>query len=656
MAITSINLTRTSFNMRAISLLDSLRQNTLNLFLDQNRLATGNKLLAPSEDPVAGAKAINMTEILDRQDQILANIRHADSFLSASDAAVGEISEQLTEAHSIALEMVNSTTSQEERDSMAELVQGIIHQLATVGNRTYQDVYLFGGQQTTRVPFTENYGGVEYHGDRGSLTSHVERYLDAPVNVSGDEVFGALSGQVTGSVDLNPVLTADTRIADLGGTTGRGIDKTGMLRVSLDSPAAGFTVDLSTADTISDVVDLINDAATAAGLTVGPNPGDDFCASLNAAGDGLQLSVGAGNLTVEDVGGGVTARDFGIRATGAGAVVGSDLNVRLTPMTTIASLFGGAGAALGSIIIDNGDLHATVDLSGAVTVQDVLNKINSAGAEVTAELNEAGTGINVVNTMSGLEMRIGEAGDGTGTAELLGIRSLYGGTLLSDLNNGQGVDFRADRNDLEIQAKDGTSFFVNLDGSTTIQDVIDKINAAAGAAGVAVTASLAQTGNGIRLVDGTGGAGEFSVGRADMSPAIDGLGLEKSTTGNEIVGDDVNGIEPDSVFSALIELYKALVSGGPDAEQNITVAGDRVRDFIDHAVRVQGVVGARSKAMQTRLQLTEDAVVSTQSLLSDVKDLDYTQAITQFQQAQTALQANLMTGAQLLQLSLLDYL
>jgi flagellar hook-associated protein 3 FlgL len=56
------------------------------------------------------------------------------------------------------------------------------------------------------------------------------------------------------------------------------------------------------------------------------------------------------------------------------------------------------------------------------------------------------------------------------------------------------------------------------------------------------------------------------------------------------------------------------------------------------------------------LQLTEDAVVATRTLLSEVKDLDYTEAITRFQQAQTTLQANLMTGARLMQLSLMDYI
>ncbi len=416
MAISAINITRTSFNLQTLSLLDSLRQNTLKIFLEQNRLATGNRITAPSDDPVGAGSAVRMTEILDRQEQILANIKYADGFLSATDNAVSEISRLLTDAHSIALEMVNSFSSQEQRDSMAEVVKSIIQELVMVGNRTFGDVYLFGGRKTDSVPFSEENGGVVYRGDTKSLTAHVDRFLDAPFNISGDELFGSLSGKVTGWVDLDPSLTGDTRLVDMGGTTGRGIDTSGLLRISLDVPAVSFTVDLSNADTAQNVIDMINDAAARAGLNVGP--GLDFNASYNPSLNGFQIDVGAGNVSVQDVGGGVTGRDLGLVGTAAGSLVGADLQPRLVPMTTVASLFGGAGAALGSIIITNDNLTATVDLSSAVTIQDILNAVGSAGVKVKAQINEAGTGLDVINLVSGLEMRIGEAGDGSGTAEV----------------------------------------------------------------------------------------------------------------------------------------------------------------------------------------------------------------------------------------------
>lgn len=651
MAVSQINISRVSHNMQTYAMLDSLRSNTLNLFMEQSRLSSGNKFNTLSENPIGGTKALQLSEILEQQEQILTNIRHADSFLAASDSAIGEINELLIQAHSIASEMVNVDADQAQRDSMAELVKGIIDQLVTVGNRSYAGVHLFGGQQTISTPFTQDSGGVEYRGDTGSLTSHVGVGQDPSVNLNGAELFGALAGKVSGYADLNPALITDTRLVDLDGVAGSGVSK-GLVRIALSSPAITFTVDLSQADTAGDVIDVLNQAASDAGLTTGV--GNNFNASINAASNGFQLVVGAGQVTVTEVGDGVTARDVGLLGTAAGTLNGNDLDPHLTAMTTIASLFGGAGAILRSISIVNGSKSKTIDLSSASTVQNILNSLNIAEVEVKAEINDAATGIDVTNLMSGFEMQIGEAGGNT--AQLLGIRSLHGQTKLSELNHGDGVRILEGKTDIRVVAKDGTNIDVNLDGSTTIQDVIDKINAAATAAGVAVTASLATTGNGIRIVDTTGALGVMRIERLNYSAAIDDLGLNKvapDDSVSELISDDTAGVRVDSVFTALVDLLATLRQGDVPG---ITDAGERINGFIDQASRMQGLVGARSKAMGTRLELTEDATLATQILLSEVRDLDYTEAVTRFQQAQTILQANLMTGARILQLSLLDFL
>ena len=58
----------------------------------------------------------------------------------------------------------------------------------------------------------------------------------------------------------------------------------------------------------------------------------------------------------------------------------------------------------------------------------------------------------------------------------------------------QGVEFREGRNDLLITAKDGSSFNVNLDGSVTVLDVLDRMNAAATAANIMAGESLFRLG------------------------------------------------------------------------------------------------------------------------------------------------------------------
>lgn len=640
--------------MQTISLLDTLRSNTLSLFMQQNRMATGLRLNAPSEDPVLASRAVELSEVLERQDQLLNNIRQADKFLTTTDYSIGEINDLLIQAHDIASEMVNSTADQGQRESMAHLVSGIIDQLVNVGNRMYEGGYLFGGQETRTPPFVKEAGGVKYVGDDGDLTAHISDSENSPINITGAKLFSMLTGVVEGSADLNPAITAETRLRDLAGIDDVGISK-GLIRIGLTSPATNFIVDLSKADTVGDVMDMIEGAAEDAGLTVGP--GNQFDVTLNAAGTGLQLDVAAGDVSVTEVGEGVIARDLGILGSAAGSIVGADLNTRVARMTAINSLFGGAGAVLGSIRITNGANTQTIDLSGAQTIQDILNRINTAGLHVKAEINDDATGLKVTNLLSGTAMSIGEAGGDTAT--LLGIRSNHVGTDLSTLNGGKGVEFSPGVDDMRIVARDGNSFTVNLDGSVTMQDVLDKINAAAGAAGVAVTADLTDTGNGIRLTDATGGGGTMSVERMNYSYAIDDLGLNVSVVNpgdTVLVGEDTKGVRADSVFTALYDLYNALMGGGEDVEQKITAAGEKINEFIDRTNQWQGEIGARSRTMTQRMEFTEDAVITTQTLLSEVKDLDYMEAVTKFQQAQTSLQANLMTGQRMVSLSLLNFI
>ncbi len=644
MAIGPINITRVSHNMRSLSLFESLQRGQVTLYDEQNRVASGRRYLSPSEDPASAAQVLRMTEILDQREQLVLNVRHGDNLLMAADTALTEANDLLVEAHSIASQHLGTLSDAEQRQAAAELVSAIIDQLVNVGNREYMGRYIFAGRNSGSQPFTYATGGIAYTGDAGQLSVRVgEQELD-DVSFSGDAVFGALSGRVGGLVDLNPRLRPETRLEDLDGANQKGIRREHLIIVE-EGGAGRFLVDLTEADTMADVVDFINEAATAAGAAL--------TASLTDT--GLEITPGGFAVSVTDTSTGLIASDLGVLTPVAQTdpITGADLNVRVTATTPISELMAGAGVDLtDSILIRNGADEVVVELSGAETVQDVLNLINNARVNVRAIINEEGTGIEVINLVSGTSMSIGENGGLTATA--LGIRSLDRDTPLSELNDGRGVETKEGEDDIRITAKDGSTVDVNLDGAETIGDVIDLINAAATAAGVAIEAGLALVGNGIRIEDTTGGAGELVVSRLNYSYAIDDLGLEQVARGanTEVVSDDTNGIRADSVLSALYDLEHALRE---DDELGITMAADRLNEFMDDFLEARGVIGARSKGFSDRLTQMEDATYATQEYVSKLRDLDYTEAITRFQSAQVALQASLMTGSRLMSLSLMDY-
>ncbi len=643
MAISPVNVTRISNNLRTTLTLESLRRNQLDLFLSQTRLATGRSFATPSEDPVAAARAVDLSQSLARQDQFRTNAQYGDTFLTAADSALTEINGLLIQASSIASQSVSNLTSEAEREAEAEVVAAIRQQVQTVANRQFNGRYLFAGRNTTKLPFVDAPGGIAYVGDVGELLIRPDVALRSAISMPGSLVFGALSASITSDVDLTPSLLDSTRLDDMSGAAGQTI-RGGTLIVNEIGGAGVFTVDLSSANTIGEVVDLINAAAAAAGA--------DVAASLG--GTGLVLTPGAAPITVTDTGGGA-AVDLGVLTTQQTTqeIVGAALVPRVTRLTPVGDLALGAGIDLDSgLIITNGLQSATIDLSNAQTVQDVINAINTAGVHVLARINDAGTGIDVFNQVSGSSLTIGE--NGGSTASDLGLRTFDSATPLSQLNFGDGVTTTPNKPDLRIIAKNARTVDVDLDGATTVGEVIARINAAATTATVAVRASFTTTGNGIRIQDTTGGSGSLTVAVLNSDAAFD-LGLAKTVSGtvNEIIGDDVNPQRTEGIIGALLDLERSLRD---DSTSGISAAGNRLDVVRSEATRTHGIIGARSATMATKRTQMEDVSAATEVFLSEIKDLDYAQAITHMQMATTRLQANLQASSATLNLSLLDFL
>ena len=71
---------------------------------------------------------------------------------------------------------------------------------------------------------------------------------------------------------------------------------------------------------------------------------------------------------------------------------------------------------------------------------------------------------------------------------------------------------------------------------------------------------------------------------------------------------------------------------------------------------VHGDTGARVQSLENRQGRLEDQDVAAKALLSTLSEVDMTEAISRFQTLQTSLQASMQTSANMLNLSLLDFL
>lgn len=643
MAISPVNITRISTNLQTSLVLDGVRRSQRDLYLTQGRIAAGRSYLSASENPIAATRALDLSHALARQSQFVENARYGENLLTAADAALSELSGLLVQASSVASQTVSNLTSPAERDAQAEVIAAIRQQVQTVGNRQFQGRYIFGGRNTLNQPFVEGFGQVLYVGDIGELRTRVSSDRVAGMSMPGSTVFGAVASANTTDPDLTPMLTPTSRLEDITSAIGGTIPR-GALVFNEVGGAGVFTVDLTTVETIGGVVDAITAAASTAGATLTATLSDK----------GIDIDPGGLPLSITDGGVGLAAA-LGIRAQRpvTEPIVGRELTPRLTRLTPVGDLAGGEGIDLeNGFLIQNGSKSVTVDISAATSVQDIINTINNSGASVFARINDAGTGIDIYNQASGSTLSIGE--NGGSTASDLGIRTLHGDTALRDLNFGLGVTGIPGRDDFRIVARNDETVDVSIDGAQTIQDVIDAINEAAEAAGVSLAASLAGTGNGIRITDSTGGTEPLRVERLNLSYAADNLGLTRATVDEDVlVGADVNTQASDGILGALIDLENALRKNDTAA---ITLAGNRLDVLRDNLIRMHGVIGARAQAFSAQRLQTEEAAQTTEVFLSEVRDIDYTEAITRLQAATTQMQAGLQTSALISRLSLMDYL
>lgn len=642
MNVIPLNVARVSNNLRSTMLLNTLRSTQVSLFGVQNQLATGLRIQTPSDDPLNASYILQLERRLDSINSVGNSLRSANAALTEGESAAQDASDLVQQAKNIALQMVGDTSTPDERRSTATVIDSLLSQLVSVANRKHLDTPLFGGRGGLDQAFAQQSGGVLYQGDNGQLSTTADTDLSQDwFTISGEQFFNAASASVRGFNDLDPALDTSTRLSDLRGATGQGI-RPGVIQVS--DGLATTSIDLRQADTVGDVLDQLN-----AGLP----------ATLRARIDSKSVIIErriplAGNsITVNDDGG-TMAGDLGIKTTTPqNRVQGLDLDPRLTPETQMTNLNLGAGVLPnGSLVIRNGQNSATINLNGARTIQDILNRINTAGIGVQASIDPDGRRLAVRNVLSGSSMSIEESSGGT-IATALGIRSFNTGTKLASLNDGKGVS-TVGGSDFRITTADGTNIDVDMDtlnlAQATVGDLLVAINTAGGGK---VTAGLATSGNGIQITDNTTGGTSLSISKLNLSPAIDMLGLNVSATGNKLVGTDVNPIKVDSAFTALIELRDALSRNDSTAIED---AGKRLDRTLQGLQYQQGRLAAKAGALQNRAERVNLEQTATEIMTSNVKDVDITEAVVRFQQLQTALQANLQSSSRIMSMSLMDYL
>lgn len=645
--------TRTSNQSNITRLLFQIHNDQSAITDLQTQLSTGRRVTKPSQDPGAAIRALAAQRGLEYKSQITDNLQSADTILSTTESTLDQVQTVLTQMRGLTVEAAGNTLSDEQLGALAAQVDASLQKLVELGNAKFRDQYLFSGSHVLDSPLNGSGDTIRFSGDGFELETISDFASTIAANVTADDAFGVVSERVTGIEDIDPSVAPETQLAHLH--RGDGI-RPGAIEIN--DGVFQVEIDLSDAHDLNDVIEAIE------ATPVGPR---SLSVTLSTNGIDIEYADGLGGiLRVGEVGAGNTAADLGINnatSSGLSPVVGTDLDSIATISTRLDQLFGGTGVGdPNSLTITQGDDTYIIPTSGLNTIEDLINRVQLSGARVNASLDSSGRFLEIRSTESGSTLAIGE--NGSDLATTLGLRTFHAGTLVSELNLGQGIFVSETGADLVLTRNDGSEFEIDFSGVQTVDDVIQQINnnVANFNPSTRIVASIATVGNGIVLTSPTG-TQQIEVRNVGGSKAAEGLGLtprgDASTVGTTvgtdsvIGGSDVSGFEVEGAFTSLIRLRQAIETGRNDDIDRIASALDNDLARLSLA---RGHVGTRQQSIDSIKDLNAEQQLLLTQIESDELDADLASVISDLAGREAALQASLKVMGQTTRLTLFDYI
>jgi flagellar hook-associated protein 3 FlgL len=156
----------------------------------QQQLSTGRKNLTAADDPIATARALEVTQSQSINTQLVTNRSNAKGLLSLETVALASSTSILQDIKDLAVKAGNGSLTNKDRESLAIELEGRLADLLGQANTSDgAGGYVFSGYKSTTLPFTQTPGGAAYQGDQGQRELQVGSTRKLPITDSGSSVF-----------------------------------------------------------------------------------------------------------------------------------------------------------------------------------------------------------------------------------------------------------------------------------------------------------------------------------------------------------------------------------------------------------------------------------------------------------------------------------
>ncbi len=149
-------------------------------------VATGKRITDLSDDPVGLTQVLHIKADLSSMEQLGSNVTFGKSWLSASETALRNVQNLVSDTKAMAVQMASATIGAPERASAAMTVQNMLDEIVSLANTDVGGRFIFAGSNTDAAAFAVD---GTYNGNNNPFTIKVGQASTVEVGRDGEAVF-----------------------------------------------------------------------------------------------------------------------------------------------------------------------------------------------------------------------------------------------------------------------------------------------------------------------------------------------------------------------------------------------------------------------------------------------------------------------------------
>ncbi|WP_047045935.1 flagellar hook-associated protein FlgL [Vibrio mexicanus] len=194
---------RVSTNQYSQMMSSSLNNNSLGLNKLMQQMATGKRILLPSDDPMASTRVKTLQGQQASLSQYQSNIEQADVLLKNQEVYLSNSVDVMLQMRDLMLWAGNDANGPSERAAIADELEQLQESLVSLINAKDENgKYLFSGNEVNEAPLTKDAdGNWIYNGDSGVREVVVGDGVTVKINVNAGDMFFSGDSNLFNQID-----------------------------------------------------------------------------------------------------------------------------------------------------------------------------------------------------------------------------------------------------------------------------------------------------------------------------------------------------------------------------------------------------------------------------------------------------------------------